>query len=180
MYEKKNPIIFILSGKAKSGKNEVASIIEEYFQKENCIQVAYAYYLKDYLKRMNNYNELEKDKYRSLLQEFGSEFLVKHINQNFLINRVMEDIEVFSYFYNVIIVSDARLVDEIDVPKNKLNKVITIRILSSSSNGLTEEEQNHITETGLDSYSKFDYIIENNGTREELKNKTIDILKGVR
>lgn len=180
MYEKKNPIIFILSGKAKSGKNEVANIIEKYFQEKNCMQVSYAYYIKDYLTRMGKYSESEKAKYRSLLQEFGVDFLAKKIDQKFLINRVIEDIEVFSYFYNVIIITDARLVDEIEIPKQKFQNVITIRISNNNQNDLTETERKHITETGLDTYSKFDYIIENNTTIEELKNKTIEILKGVR
>ena len=51
MYKKREPLIIILSGKAKSGKNIVADIINEHYK--NSIQVAYAYYIKDYLKRMN-------------------------------------------------------------------------------------------------------------------------------
>ena len=178
MYKKREPLIIILSGKAKAGKNIVADIIKEYFN--NSIQVAYAYYIKDYLKRMNKYNEQEKEQYRSLLQEFGIDFLSKYINPKFLINRVVEDIEVFSYFYDVIVITDARLIDEIEIPKQKFSNVITIRIERNNNNILTETEKKHITETGLDNYSNFDYIIENDSTIENLKNQTIDILKGVK
>lgn len=178
MYQKKNLKIFILSGKAASGKNVVANIIQEYFKKENCIQVSYAYYIKDYLTRMGKYSESEKSRYRSLLQEFGTDFLSKHIDSHFLINRVLEDIEVFSYFYNVIIITDARLLEEIEIPKQKFQNVTTIRIVSSLSNNLTEAEQKHVTEIGLDTYEKFDYIIDNNSNLEELKKKTVAILKG--
>ena len=138
MYQKKDPKIFILSGKAKSGKNLVGSIIEEYFGKEKCIQVAYAYHIKDYLIRMNRYEESEKAKYRSLLQEFGSDFLNKNINSKFLINRVLEDIEVFSYFYDIIVITDARLVDEIEIPKQKYENVVTIRISNDTENKIVD------------------------------------------
>lgn len=180
MYKKREPLIIILSGKAKSGKNLVANYIKEYYKENNCIEVAYAYYIKDYLKRMNKYNEQEKNKYRSLLQEFGVEFLSKQIDSKFLINRVMEDIEVFSYFYDVIVITDARLVEEIEIPKQKFSNVITIRIENNNNNNLTELEKNHITETGLDNYTGFDYILKNNSTIEDLKKQIIEILKGVK
>lgn len=180
MYEKKNTKIYIVSGKAKSGKNAVANIIEEYYGKEKCIQISYAYYIKDYLSRMGKYQESEKAKYRSLLQEFGVEFLQKHIDSTFLIDRALQDIEVFSYFYDVIIITDARLIDEIEIPKQKFKNVITIRIINNNENDLSEQEKEHITETGLDTYTNFDYVIENHSSIEELKNKTIEILKGAK
>ena len=178
MYQKKNSKIFILSGKAKSGKNVIANTIEHYYGKEKCIQISYAYYIKDYLTRMGKYNEREKTKYRSLLQRFGVDFLGQQINSKFLIHRVLEDIEVFSYFYDVIIITDARLIDEIEIPKQEFNNITTIRVTSKKENDLTEEERKHITEVGLDTYRKFDYVIENDSDLEQLKNKTIEILKG--
>ena len=43
-------------------------------------------------------------------------------------------------------------------------------------NNLTEEQKNHLTETDLDKYTKFDYIVEND---EELDDKIIKILSEV-
>lgn len=180
MYRKRNPLIVVLSGKSKSGKNLVASYIKEYFGGPACIEVAYAYHIKDYLKRMNKYDEQNKENYRSLLQEFGADFLLKEIDPKFLINRVREDISVFSYHYDVIIVTDARLVPEIKMPKEEFKNVVTIRITSNRDNELSNEQQKHITETGLDNYSDFDYIIENNTSIEELKNKVIKIMNEVK
>ena len=178
MYQKKNPKIYILSGKAKSGKNLVGNIIEEYYGKENCIQIAYAYYIKDYLIRMGKYSEQEKSKFRTLLQEFGVDFLAKHIDSKFLIQRVLQDIEVFSYFYDVIVITDARFDYEIEIPKQYVEDVTTIRIINSDENNLTALEKKHITEVGLDAYPNFDYVIENNSNIQNLKDKTIEILKG--
>ena len=180
MYKKKEPLIIILSGKARTGKNMIANVIEEYIGKEKCIQVSYAYHLKDCLKRMNKYSEKEKDKYRTLLQEFGIDFLGKEIDSKFLINRTIEDINIFSYFYETIIITDARFIDEIEIPKQHFKNVITINVTSKCINGLTKQEKHHITETALDNYVDYDYKIENNGTKEELKKRIVEILEGIR
>ena len=174
-YNNKNPKIFILSGKAKSGKNMVADIIEAYYTDKKCIQLSYAYYLKQYIKKITNWDGSEENKPRDLLQSLGID-LIKKIDQKLFIRRVMEDIKVYSYFYDVIIVTDARLIEEIEEPKRIFN-CITVRI-NKDDNNLTEEQKNHITETNLDNYSNFDYIIENKNI-EDLKKQIINILKEV-
>ena len=75
---------------------------------------------------MNMYDETNKP--RSLMQDFGQNLLRK-INPNFLIDRLLEDIEVFSYFYDIIIITDARMKDEIIIPKKRYNNVKTIRVV---------------------------------------------------
>ena len=174
-YNNKNPKIFILSGKAKSGKNLMADIIEKYYSDKKCIQLSYAYYLKQYVKKITNWDGSEENKPRDLLQSLGID-LLKKIDQNLLIRRVIEDIKVYSYFYDVIIVTDARLIEEIEEPK-KIFNCITIRI-NKNSNNLTEEQRKHITETNLDDYQNFDYVVENKDI-EDLKKQIINILKEV-
>ncbi len=174
-YNNKNPKIFILSGKAKSGKNLIADIIEKYYSDKKCIQLSYAYYLKQYVKKITNWDGSEENKPRDLLQSLGID-LLKKIDQNLLIRRVIEDIKVYSYFYDVIIVTDARLIEEIEEPK-KIFNCITIRI-NKDSNNLTEEQRKHITETNLDDYQNFDYVVENKDI-EDLKKQIINILKEV-
>ena len=166
-YINKNPKIFILSGKAKSGKNYVADIISDYYK--NSVQISYAYYLKQYVKKITNWDGEEATKPRDLLQSLGID-LIKKIDKELLIRRVMEDIKVYSYFFDVIIVTDARLKEEVDIPK-KLFKCTTIRI-NGKDNDLTLEQKNHITETDLDNY-KFDYVI--NNTKDEV----LKILGGI-
>lgn len=173
--QKKLKKIIVLSGKARSGKNKVAEILNDYYGTEKSITLAYAYYIKDYLRRMDKYNENEKEKYRSLLQDFGVEFLNKKIEKDFLINRLIEDIEVFSYFYDIVIVTDARLKKEIQTLIDKYDKVITIRINSKEDNNLGEYKK-HITEVDLDDYS-FDYKIDNNYNIDDLRKQVFEILK---
>ena len=162
-YNNRNPKIFILSGKAKSGKNLIADFIEEYYSDKKCIQLSYAYYLKQYIKKITTWDGNEQNKPRDLLQSLGID-LVKKIDDKLLIRRVMEDVQVYSYFFDVIIITDARLIEEIETPKSLFN-CITIRI-NKDDNNLTLEQKKHITETNLDNYRNFDYVINNNDISE--------------
>ena len=174
-YNNRNPKIFILSGKAKSGKNLIADFIEEYYSDKKCIQLSYAYYLKQYVKKITTWDGNEQNKPRDLLQSLGID-LIKKIEDKLLIPRVMEDVQVYSYLYDVIIITDARLIEEIETPKSLFN-CITIRI-NKDDNNLSLEQKKHITETNLDNYRNFDYVINNNDI-SETKNQIINILKEV-
>ena len=67
-----------------------------------------------------------------------------------------------------------------DIIKNKFDNVILIKVdRPNFDNGLTEEQKKHPTETSLDNYKKFDYIIENDSTIEKLKEKVKQVLKEV-
>ena len=85
------------------------------------------------------------------------------------IDRETGDIKVFSYFYDVIIISGGRLVDELETIKKNYPNSISIGVISNKENKLTESEKNHFTEVNLDNYSNYDYRIDNSGSYEELK-----------
>lgn len=170
MYTNHNPKIYILSGKAESGKNEVANILSKHL--ENSIQISYAHYLKQYVKKITGWDGNNETKPRELLQSLGID-LVQKIDPNFLINRVIEDILVYSYFYDNIIITDARLVNEVKMIKEKFENTVSIRInRPNHQNHLTEKQQKHITETNLDSY-EFDYTIIN---EDDLENKVLEVI----
>lgn len=172
MYTYKEPLIFVLSGKAKSGKNLIADKIENYYKNKRCIQISYAFYLKNYVKNIYDWNGSEEEKPRELLQKIGIDLIKNKIDSNLLIRRVCEDIKVYSYFYDIIIITDARLKDEIEIPKRLFNNVVTIRIDSIYyDKKMTIEQMNHITETNLDNYDKFDYIINDFDKLEEILSK---------
>lgn len=172
MYTYKEPLIFVLSGKAKSGKNLIADKIENYYKNKRCIQISYAFYLKNYVKNIYGWSGSEEDKPRELLQKIGIDLIKNKIDNNLLIRRVCEDIKVYSYFYDIIIITDARLKDEIETPKRLFNNVVTIRIDSIYyDKKMTIEQMNHITETNLDNYDKFDYVINDFDKLEEILSK---------
>lgn len=172
-FTKRKPKIYLISGKARSGKNEVAKIIEEYYADKKCITISFGYYIKDYAKRVSNWDGHEETKPRDLLQQLGIELIKNKIDSKLFIKRIIEDIEVFSYFYDVIIVSDVRLKDEIYELKEKYKDSISIRVNRNEDNNLTLEQKNHLTEIDLNNYDGFDYIIENDS---DLKKKVEEIL----
>ena len=112
----KEPKIYIISGKARSGKDTIASIIKEYYESKSkkVITLAYATYLKEYAKRITNWDGQEETKPRELLQNLGVELIKTYIDENMLINRIKEDIKVYSYFFDIIIITDARFKEEIE------------------------------------------------------------------
>ena len=63
--------IIILSGKAQSGKNKVASIIENNLKDKKVITISYASYLKEYAKNILKWDGNESTKPRTFLQEIG-------------------------------------------------------------------------------------------------------------
>lgn len=174
--ERKSKIL-ILSGKARSGKDEVAKIISNYYRIKKVKKLSYAYYLKQYVKKISNWQGNEEDKPRDLLQFIGIDLIKNKINNKLLINRVIEDIKVYSYFYDIIIITDARLVDEIEDIKKNYPKAISIRINCKLNNNLTIDQKNHITEKGLDDYNNFDYIIDNDMNYDNLKNSVNEVLE---
>ena len=42
---KRDPKIFIISGKARSGKNEISKIIEKSYSNKKCITISFGYYV---------------------------------------------------------------------------------------------------------------------------------------
>lgn len=178
-FTKKKVKIFLLSGKARSGKETVSSIIKDYYSNKKVVTISFASYLKEYAKKISGWDGSEETKPRELLQQLGIELIKEKIDNKLFIRRVLEDIEVYSYFFDVIIITDARLIDEVESVKNKYKDAITIRIVRDNyESNLTNNQKKHITETGLDGYNNFDYKV-NNNTLDELKIDIDKILKEV-
>lgn len=174
---KRDPKIFIISGKARSGKNEISKIIERYYSNKKCITISFGYYIKDYAKRISDWDGSEETKLRELLQQLGIELVRNKIDKRLFIDRILQDIEIFSYFYDIIIISDVRLLDEITILKENYPDSISIRVIRNNyDNKLTNEQKNHLTETNLDSYNDFNYIVNND---DNLELKIIEILSEV-
>lgn len=170
----RNPKIIIISGKASSGKSLSANIIME--NTNNTILLAYADYLKMYAKNISGWDGSEDTKPRELLQQLGVELIKNNINENMLINRIIEDIKVYSYFYDYIVITDARFPNEIENIKKEFDNVISVRINRNIYN-LDKKYQNHSTETGMDEYNNYDYVIDNNSDLKALEIKVMEVVK---
>ena len=184
-FKKNDVVIFILCGKARSGKDTSSDFVKEYYEKKNekVFNLQYAYYIKQYVRGITDWDGEEKTKapYRPLMSSLGTELVRDNLGKRFFLNRTLEDIFVYSHFYRVITISDARFAWEIDGVREKYKNVIAIHINrpNNEDSGLSETGKNHRTETGLDNYSNYDFKITNDGSLEDLKEKMIKIVKEV-
>ncbi len=178
--KKGQPKIYILSGKARSGKDAVASIIKSVCEERGLkhINLQYSFYLKEYAKKISDWDGNDDTKPRTLLQQLGTEIIREQIDELFFVKRMCSDIKVYSKFFDVIIISDTRYKVEIDIPKENFDLVRAISVVRPNvESPLTKEQQQHLSEIDLDDYDKFDYNIINDGDLEDLEKKTRAIIE---
>lgn len=179
---KRKPKIFIVSGKANSGKDTTCELINNYVKLKglNSVNLQFSSYIKMYAKTISGWDGNEDTKPRSLLQELGTEIIRTNIDEKFFIKRIIGDIKVYSYYCDVITISDARLPLEIDSINNEFENVYKINIQRPNfENNLNNNERKHITEVALNNYNDYDYVVVNDGTIEDLNNKVIKIIDEV-
>jgi len=202
-------LLIILAGKMRSGKNTFATMLKNELEKYNLHvkEIAFADTLKewcseDFKSLINIINEFcdkinpnpydanlqtlineikttndnwfeNKNKItRAILQIIGTELVRKRIDPNFWINELIKKIQKLNTNF---IITDARFPNESCLLPNITNfKTITIKI--NRNTGITS---NHPSETALDSYDNFDYIIDNNDTLEVLKQSAITITNNI-
>lgn len=172
--------VILIGGKARSGKDTIADFMIEDLEKmgKKPCKIQIGQYIKYYATRYFGWDGREETKPRTLLQELGTEVIRKKIDPDFHIDRLIQDIRVLSHFYDTFIVSDVRMPNEIEKPKSIFEDVVTIKMLRPSLE-LDSKQKQHSTETALDNYNNFDYIVDNNSTLEDLQIKAKEILKEI-
>ncbi len=180
--KRKDVKIFIVAGKANSGKDTTCELINNYVKLKgrNAVNLQFSSYIKMYAKTISGWNGDEESKPRSLLQELGTDIIRNKIDKEFFIKRIIGDINVYSYYADVITISDARMPEELDSIKNSFTTVYKLKIERPNyENSLNNSQRNHITEIALDNYKNYDYVIVNDGTIEDLNKKVINIIDEV-
>ena len=171
--------IFLIAGKAGSGKAEVAKMIKEFYiyKKENSIITGYSKYLKLYAREMIDWDGNENNKPRKFLQELGS-YIRNDLNMPyFFIDRIIDDIRIYERDASVCIIDDIRLPEEIEEIKKNFDDVTSFLIINQfGQSPLSIEEQIHPTETALENYNNFDYTLVNSNLAD-LKEKIFKILE---
>lgn len=171
---------YIICGKSGSGKTTVAEIIKDYYEnhKKKAVITGYANYIKLYAHVMLDYDFSEKQKPRSFLQKMGSYIRTDLNLPNMLSDRLLMDMDIFKHFYDVCIISDARLPEEISYLKNNLNNVKVIKVSGNFNPLLNMEQLSHETEVRVDEINNYNYYIENNNDYNSLRAKVYQILEG--
>lgn len=169
--------IYVIGGKAKSGKNTFGKFLREELKSYgyNPCVMHITEPLYSYARNYFEWDETTDKKPREFLQKMGTEIIKEKLNKKFfLLDRLSEDIEILSNFFDVFIITDARLKIEFEELKNRYEDVVSIKIERENyDDELTNEEKEHITETEIATYQDFDYKIKNTSIlilKEEAKN----------
>lgn len=192
-------IVILISGKIKSGKNQLADFMKEYFEKQN-LKVSSDYFAKavkdgckeDFKKladELNNYvielkrviiskynyiNEILDSKIdelkisdenwyenktfitRTILQLYGTEIFRNRVDSDYWVKQVKDKCEKSDS--DIILVTDTRFPNEITEMYSDNYDLITIRLLRDINK---DKSKNHYSETALDDWNEWTYIIDN-------------------
>jgi len=190
MIKGNNMAIISISGKIGSGKDTIADIIMQYTPYHRWQVKKFAGKLKDIAEILTgvpkiNFEDQEFKQqdmgpewgmtYRDLLQKLGTEAMRSGLHKNVWVNALFAD-----YQFNIEedeqvpywIITDSRFPNELAAVKE--HNGIAIKVIRDSGNTIGTT---HTSETALDDYTKWDYVINNNGTLEELKTQVLSILE---
>jgi dephospho-CoA kinase len=174
--------VILISGKARHGKNAFADLLAEKLRKDgNSIVIdAFAKYIKSYLKDYYLWDGIKKNEFiREKLQQLGTEIIKEKLNYKYFHSqRLAQDFQIVENDFDYFLVPDTRFEDEIYLMKSMFtNNVITVRVQRDGiTGGLTKEQLQHKSETALDNF-KFDWVVKNNGTLEDLQREVNVFIK---
>jgi hypothetical protein len=189
-------MIISISGKFRSGKDTVAKMISKkliengYYTKRR----AFADNLKkvveiltgekmsavsvDFSETVYDFTEDQKNMFLdrwgmtlgTMLQRLGTEVMRDNFDKNVWIKSLWNNIKDMKEL-EAVLVTDTRFKNEMEFLKGV--GCITIKVEGDPTkvHDITKRDESHESETSLDSYDKYDFVIKNNGTLEELNNK---------
>ena len=168
----KNPNIkiFAVSGKAQHGKDTYANILYEELTNNGhrVLLTHYADLVKYVAKTFFNWDGEKDEKGRTLLQYIGTD-IVRKERPNYWVEFILDIIDLFGENWDYVIIPDTRFPNEIDMVKEKYDKVEHIRVVRPNfTSTLTEEQLKHPSETALDNVLP-DITIFNSGTMDDLR-----------
>lgn len=154
--------IVLINGKARSGKDTVAQLLKEHFERRG-LKVAIrpnAEAVKNVAKCIFGWNEIKDTKGRQLLLDITQAgynydpYFWEHKNEHRMKGN------------DIYIIPDWRYQSTFNY-FNLRNNVITINVENENRENIGKLS-NHSSETGLDNFL-FDYFIDNNGSLEDLQ-----------
>ncbi len=164
LYEGGNMELYLIGGKARSGKDTLANLIAKQYQKafKKTAILHMTEPLDELCKNYFGWDGKEETKPRELMQQLGIEIIREKMNEKDLLKRHLVDkIEILSSFFEVIVVADLRLIEEFSYLKARYPKAIQIHLLREKENGLLENEKQHLTERDLEQPYAYDYVLQN-------------------
>ena len=174
--------IILLAGRANTGKDSSAEFFDNYYRSKglDVVNIQIGYYIKMYAKQIAKWDGDNETKPRQLLQDLGTELIRKQIDNFFFIKRILQDIDIYSRYFDVVTISDGRMPEEMDSIKEAYPEAINIHVTRPGYvSHLTKGQKAHLTEILVDEYDKYDYEIVNDGSLEDLEKQVIKLAKQI-
>ena len=107
-----------------------------------------------------------------MLQTVGTN-VISAQQKDFWVNFIVSILKFFHDEWDIVLIPDCRFPVEIEVMKDNFDTTLLRIERPNFDNGLSAVQKAHASETSLDDY-KFDTIIYNSGSLEELRGKLIE------
>ena len=181
--------IIMISGKSQSGKDAIAKILEKDLKEKgySVLTIHFADLVKFYAKQYYNWNGEKDHDGRALLQMIGTTIMRSRYPTYWaeIVAKFIDAVEELNCF-QIVLIPDWRFINEYetvyDYAKKLNQEVITIRINRYNKDGslyinpqMNEQQASHISECELDNFA-FNWVIENKGTLEDLKDSAYYII----
>lgn len=180
----KGNIVFMISGKAGSGKGAVADAIENELMKDGypILRIAFADMVKACATKFYDWDGNKDAHGRALLQSLATD-KVRAMFPSFWADFVAKFIAATRKDHLYVIIDDWRFQNEFEAINDYNANVLTIRVERYNEDGtpyinpdMTDAQRNHVSETELDKFP-FDYVIENRGDLNELNDNVLAMLE---
>lgn len=173
-------VVFLLSGKAGSGKDTFAEFVSDYatLVGKKCLRIAYADSVKDIAYQLG-WDGKKDERGRKLLQVIGTE-AGRAYCPTIWIDKAIEKLRIAQESgVDIVCITDCRYPNEIERMKALdwiVGKVVSVRIERPGAGA--GENANHISETSLDDW-QFDYTVQNDGWLLSYREKIFNLLEEV-
>ncbi len=156
--------VILIAGSAGSGKTHLGERIVELAKEKGlrALQTEYSKYIKMYASEILGYDGSRENKPRKFLQDTGTYIRKELKDETFFIRRMLEDFRIYEVYFDIVVISDVRLIREIEDLIESPYDVTTVLVKGLNAQiGLTEEEKKHTTENEFRKYIDYDYVVEN-------------------
>lgn len=168
--------VICISGKARSGKDTSAEALRKILwgYGKRVLFIHNADLLKYICKTLFLWDGKKDERGRHILQYVGTD-IVRAQRPDFWVDYIISVLTLFGDSWDYVLIPDCRFPNEIDRLKASSFNVTHLRIIRDDyENGLTEDQENHPSETALD-HTVPDFTVSNNGTMCDLISRLMKI-----
>jgi phosphomevalonate kinase len=176
-----------LSGKKQSGKDTIYRLSRDLFVEANkearVGRVAFGDSLKQEVSEITGFRmdfiEEHKDRFRELLQVWGTEFRREFFGYSYWIDKMAEILQKSEPRFDLIFITDVRFKNEAEYIKELGGLNIRVERRAPQTYHTLQEIESldlHKSENDMDDYSQFDYVINNDKSPDELEKAVKDML----